>query len=218
MFHLLRVDVCLGPFEGCRILVPTCHKSFDCFDQHADASEVSALQGATAQDAKPAFKLIEPAAVGGNKVKMHIGMGFEPAVLFRLMGVKIVQNHVQPFGPYAVRPSNFASNAKASLSPQSKGGSPEQVGSYHLLLALLRYHLQGNTSPISSARIPPSPFRLKNRSHETPSFWYGRRMPSSEPSCSSSNGTNCSCDRVQFPHSAFRWIVAPRNSSKTESR
>src|SRR6266446_6098000 len=80
-FHLLRVDVCLGPFEGCRILVPTCHKSFDCFDQHADASEVSALQGATAQDAKPAFKLIEPAAVGGNKVKMHIGMGFEPAVL-----------------------------------------------------------------------------------------------------------------------------------------
>src|SRR5437588_13117479 len=42
-------------------------------------------------------------------------------------------------GPYAVRPSNFASNAKASLFPQSKGGSPEQVGSYHLLLALLRY-------------------------------------------------------------------------------
>ena len=89
--------VCLGPFEGCRILIPTCHKSFDCFDQHADAGEVSALQGAPAQDAKPAFNLIEPAAVGGNKVKMHMGMGFEPAVLFRLMGVKIVQNHVQLF-------------------------------------------------------------------------------------------------------------------------
>src|SRR5437016_13952690 len=90
MFHLLLVYFCLGPFEGCRILIPTGHKSFDCFDQHADAGEVSALQGATAQDAKPAFNLIEPAAVGGNEVKMHIGMGFEPAVLFGLMGVKIV--------------------------------------------------------------------------------------------------------------------------------
>jgi Cd2+/Zn2+-exporting ATPase len=33
-------------------------------------------------------------------------------------------------------------DVRASLSPQSKGGSPEQVGSYHLLLELLRYHLQ----------------------------------------------------------------------------
>src|ERR1700758_4571769 len=88
---------CLGPFEGCRILIPTGHKSFDCFDQHANAGEVSALQGTTAQDAKPAFNLVEPAAMGGNKVKMHIGMGFEPAVLFGLMGVKIVQNHVELF-------------------------------------------------------------------------------------------------------------------------
>src|SRR6267378_4018526 len=59
------------------------------------------------------------------------------------------KNHSSPFGPYAVRSWNFASNAKASLSPQSKGGSPEQVGSYHLLLALLRYHLQENTRVIS---------------------------------------------------------------------
>ena len=51
---------CLGPFEGRRILIPTGNKSFDRLDQHADAGEVSALQGATAQDAKPAFNLIEP--------------------------------------------------------------------------------------------------------------------------------------------------------------
>ena len=43
-----------------------------------------------AQDAKPAFDLIEPGAVGGDEVKIHIGMGFEPAVLFRLVGVEIL--------------------------------------------------------------------------------------------------------------------------------
>ena len=39
---------CLGPFEGRRILIPTGHKSFDCFDRHADAGEVSALQNSKA--------------------------------------------------------------------------------------------------------------------------------------------------------------------------
>ena len=34
---------------------------------------------------------------GGNKVKMHIGMGLEPAVLFRLVGIEIVQDHVELF-------------------------------------------------------------------------------------------------------------------------
>ena len=77
------------------MLIPTRHKSFDRFDQHADAGEVSALQGATAQDANPAFNLIEPGAVSGNKVQMHIGMGFEPAVLLGLVSVEIVQDYVE---------------------------------------------------------------------------------------------------------------------------
>src|SRR5467141_3949230 len=81
--------VCLGPFEGCRILIPTCHKSFDCFDQHADAGEVSALQGAPAQDAKPAFNLIEPAAVGGNKVKMHMGWALSQRSSFGLWVLRL---------------------------------------------------------------------------------------------------------------------------------
>lgn len=72
---------CLGPFEGCRVLIPAGNKSFDCLDEQADTGEVCALQGAAAQDAKPAFDLIEPGAMGGNKVKMYVGMSFEPAVL-----------------------------------------------------------------------------------------------------------------------------------------
>ena len=50
------MDFCLGPFEGCRLLVPTGDKGFDCLDEPADAGEVSAPQSATAKDAKPTFK------------------------------------------------------------------------------------------------------------------------------------------------------------------
>ena len=54
-------------------------------------------QGAAAQDARPAFDLIEPAAMGRNKLKIHVGMSFEPAVLFGLVSVEIVQDDVEPF-------------------------------------------------------------------------------------------------------------------------
>src|SRR4029077_1498284 len=40
-------------------------------------------------------------------------------------------------------------------------GSPEQVGSYHLLLPLLRYHLQENTSSLALERMRVFPcFRV----------------------------------------------------------
>ena len=88
---------CFSPFEWGGVLIPTGDKSFDGFDQHVHAGEACPLQGATAQDAKPAFNLVKPGAVGGNKMKMHVGMGFEPAVLFGLMSVEIVQDHVEFF-------------------------------------------------------------------------------------------------------------------------
>ena len=78
-------------------MIPADYKSFDGFDQHAHAGEACSLQGATAQDAKPAFNLVKPGAVGGNKMKMYVGMRFEPAVLFGLVSVEIVQGHVEFF-------------------------------------------------------------------------------------------------------------------------
>ena len=35
--------------------------------------------------------------MGWDKMKMHIGMGFEPAVAFGFVGVEIVQNHEELF-------------------------------------------------------------------------------------------------------------------------
>src|SRR3974377_506213 len=46
---------------------------------------------------EPAFNLIEPGDWGGNKVKTHLGMSFEPAVLFGLVSVEIVQDDVEFF-------------------------------------------------------------------------------------------------------------------------
>jgi hypothetical protein len=35
--------------------------------------------------------------VVGDKVQIHLGMGFEPAVLFGLVGVEVVQDYVEFF-------------------------------------------------------------------------------------------------------------------------
>jgi hypothetical protein len=56
--HFLLMYFCLRPFERGSVLIAAGYKSFDGFDQHADDSEPCPLQGATAQDAKPAFNLV----------------------------------------------------------------------------------------------------------------------------------------------------------------
>jgi hypothetical protein len=59
--------------------------------------KLAPLQGAAAQDAKPTLNLVEPATMGGSKMKMHVRMGFKPAGVFGLMGVKIIQHHMEFF-------------------------------------------------------------------------------------------------------------------------
>ena len=81
MFHLLLVDFLFSPLEGGGVLIPAGDKGFDCLDQHFDAGKAGSLQCATAQNAKPAFHLIEPGAACRDEMKMDLGMGFEPAIL-----------------------------------------------------------------------------------------------------------------------------------------
>jgi hypothetical protein len=56
------MDFLFSPLEGGGVLIPVGDKGFDCFDQHFDAGKAGSLQCAAAQNAKPAFHLIEPAA------------------------------------------------------------------------------------------------------------------------------------------------------------
>ena len=71
MFHLLLVDFLFGPLEGGGVLIPASDKGFDCLYQHFDAGKAGSLQCAAAQNAKPAFHLIEPGAVCRDEMKMH---------------------------------------------------------------------------------------------------------------------------------------------------
>src|SRR5271165_3075479 len=69
MFHLLLVDFLFGPLEGGGVLIPASDKGFDCLYQHFDAGKAGSLQCAAAQNAKPAFNLIEPGAVCRDEMK-----------------------------------------------------------------------------------------------------------------------------------------------------
>ena len=70
------MDFFFRPLEGGRVLIPVGDKGFDRLDQHFDAGEAGPLQCAAAQNAKPAFHLIEPGAVGWDEMKMDLRMGF----------------------------------------------------------------------------------------------------------------------------------------------
>src|SRR5260370_28033134 len=93
----LLVDFLFGPLEGGGVLIPASDKGFDRLDQHFDAGEAGSLQCAAAQNAKPAFHLIEPGAVCRDEMKMDPGMGFEPAILLGFMRIEIVQHNVNLF-------------------------------------------------------------------------------------------------------------------------
>ena len=99
MFHLLLVDFFFGPLEWHGVLIPAGDKGFNGIDQHFDAGKAGALKCAAAQNAKPAFHLIEPGAVGWDEMKMDLRMGFEPAILLGFMRIEIVQHYVNLFSP-----------------------------------------------------------------------------------------------------------------------
>src|SRR5436305_15168873 len=44
------------------------------------------------ENAEPAFYLVQPRGIGRSEVKLDVGIALEPAVLFRLMRVQIVQH------------------------------------------------------------------------------------------------------------------------------
>jgi hypothetical protein len=63
------------------VLIPAGDKGLDRLDQHFDAGKAGSLQCAAAQNAKPAFHLTEPGTACRDKMKMELGMGFEPVPL-----------------------------------------------------------------------------------------------------------------------------------------
>ena len=66
----------------------------DRFTQLFDTDKAGSLERLAAQNAKPAFNLIEPGSASVRKVQMHVGMALEPAVVLGFVGIEIVENDV----------------------------------------------------------------------------------------------------------------------------
>jgi hypothetical protein len=71
------------------------HEKFvDCFADLPGRSETHAAESLLLKDTEPDFDLIHPGGVGWREVKFHQGVLLQPAVIFRLVGVRVVQNNV----------------------------------------------------------------------------------------------------------------------------
>ena len=83
----------LRPFERSGCLVVGDDKSIDRAPDLLRRGEANAPEGLLLEDAEPNPDLIHPGGVGWREVKFHQGMLPQPAIVFRLVGVQIVQNH-----------------------------------------------------------------------------------------------------------------------------
>ena len=82
------------PLEGMGLGVVGGDEGVDGVAHLPGRGKAGPAQGATAEDAEPDLDQVEPACIGGCKVKVDVGMARQPAVALGLVGVEVVQNHV----------------------------------------------------------------------------------------------------------------------------
>ena len=85
----------LGPLERLGVMIVGGDKSVDLVANLARRGKTGAGQGLVGEDRKPDLNLVEPGRMGRDEVKMDVLVTGEPAVVFRLVGVQIVENDVQ---------------------------------------------------------------------------------------------------------------------------
>ena len=66
----------------------------DVFAQLGNGFEGSTAQRFSFEDRKPDLDLIEPGCSGRREVELHVGMTLEPAVIFGLMGIEVIEDDV----------------------------------------------------------------------------------------------------------------------------
>ena len=91
---MLREDDLLGPLEGVSVLIVGGNEGIDLLSYLARRGEAGAGQGMTGEDGKPDLHLVQPGGVGRGEVKMDILVARQPAIVFGLMGVQVVQDDV----------------------------------------------------------------------------------------------------------------------------
>src|SRR5580692_4752028 len=90
---MLREYDLLGPLEGVSGLVIGVDKGVDLIANLARRGETRAGQSFGGENGEPDLDLIEPEGMGRGKMEMDVLVPRQPAVIFGLVGIEIVQNH-----------------------------------------------------------------------------------------------------------------------------
>ncbi len=85
---------CLPPLKWGGLLVMNGDKLIDRLPDLLRRGKAGAPQRLSAQDTEPAFDLVQPGGIGRGVMKTYLRMSSQPAVLFRLVGIQIVEDHV----------------------------------------------------------------------------------------------------------------------------
>ena len=91
---MLREYDLLGPLEGVSGLIIGLDKGVDLIAHLAWRGEARAGQGFGGENGEPYLHLIEPGGMGRRKMEMDVLVPRQPAVVFGLVGIEIVQNHM----------------------------------------------------------------------------------------------------------------------------
>src|SRR5580704_3446626 len=91
---MLREYDLLGPLEGVSGLVVGVDEGVDLVANLAWRSETRAGQSFGGENGEPDLDLIEPGGMGRRKMEMDVLVPRQPAVVFGLVGIEIVQNHM----------------------------------------------------------------------------------------------------------------------------
>src|SRR5215831_319694 len=91
---MLREYDLLGPLKGVSGFIIGLDEGIDLIANLAWRGETRAGQSFGGENGEPYLDLIEPGGMGRRKMEMDVLVPRQPAVVFGLVGIEIVQNHM----------------------------------------------------------------------------------------------------------------------------
>jgi len=89
---MLRENDLLGPLERLSVLIVCRDEGVDLVANLPRRGEAGAGQGFAGENREPDFDLVQPRGMGRSEVKVDVGVSGQPAIVFGLVGVQVVQD------------------------------------------------------------------------------------------------------------------------------
>ena len=86
------MDLGFGPDEWLGVGIVGFNEVIDVLPELLDRFKGRAVEGLALQDREPDFHLVEPGSPRRREMKPYVGMTLEPAVVFGLVGVEVVED------------------------------------------------------------------------------------------------------------------------------